>query len=123
MKFHLADTSGLNVFTGYGAGYVDINRTRCESSVVVLPDRIVSPWDAATFDALAPAHFEFLAGLGMEIVLLGTGPRLRFPAPALQRIVLEKGTGLEMMDASAACRTYNILASEGRKVAAAILLA
>ncbi len=122
VKFHLADTSGLNVFTGYGEGYVTVNRVRCESSVVVLPERLINPWDASGFDALAPAHFEFLAGLGVQIVLLGTGPRLRFPAPALQRIVLTTGTGLEVMDASAACRTYNILAAEGRSVAAAILL-
>ena len=123
MKFHLAGTSGLNVFTGYGAGYVSVNGARCESSVVVLPERPVEPWDVAGFDALGPAHFEFLSGLGVGIVLLGTGPRLRFPDAALQRIVLCAGTGLEVMDTTAACRTYNILAAEGRQVAAAILLA
>ncbi len=123
VKFHLANAAGLNVFTGYGEGYVAINGARCESSVVVLPERIINPWDAAGFDALAPAHFEFLSQLGVEVILLGTGPRLRFPSPALQSIVLRSRIGLEVMDASAACRTYNILATEGRKVAAAILLA
>jgi uncharacterized protein len=122
MKFHLATAPGMNLFTGYGDGFVAVNGVRHESSLVVLPERIIDPWDAATFDALATAHFEFLSGLGVEVVLLGTGARLRFPPVSLQRIVLQSGTGLETMDAMAACRTYNILATEGRKVAAAILI-
>jgi uncharacterized protein len=123
MKFHLASAPGLNLFTGYGDGYVAVNGVRHEASLVVLPERIIDPWDVPAFDALAPADFEFLGGLGVEVVVLGTGARLRFPPVSMQRIVLQAGTGLETMDAMAACRTYNILAAEGRKVAAAILLA
>lgn len=122
MKFHLATAPGVNLFSGYGDGFVAVNGVRHEVSLVVMPERIISPWDAPDFDALAPAHFEFLSGLGAEVVLLGTGARLRFPPLSLQRIFLQSGTGLETMDAMAACRTYNILAAEGRKVAAAILL-
>jgi uncharacterized protein len=122
MKFHLATAPGLNIFSGYGDGYVAVNGVRYESSLVVLPERIIDPWDAPTFEALTPAHFGFLSGLGVEVVLLGTGARLRFPPVSLQRIVLQAGTGFEAMDAMAACRTYNILATEGRKVAAAILI-
>ena len=122
MKFQLDTTGGLNAFTAYGDGYVELGRRRFEASLVVLPERIVDPWDAPTFDALASAHFEFLSTLGVQVVLLGTGARLRFPPVSLQQIVLQTGTGLETMDAMAACRTYNILAAEGRKVAAAILL-
>jgi uncharacterized protein len=123
MKFHLATAPGLNLFTGYGTGYVAVNGVRHESSLVVLPERIIDPWEAPAFESLAPPHFEFLCGLGVEVILLGTGARLRFPPVSLQKIVLQSGTGLETMDAMAACRTYNILATEGRKVAAAILLA
>lgn len=122
MKLHLATAPGVNLFSGYGDGYVAVNGVRHETSLVVMPERVVAPWEVAGFAALAPAHFEFLAGLGAEIVLLGTGPRLRFPPVALQRLILQAGAGLETMDAMAACRTYNILAVEGRKVAAAILL-
>jgi uncharacterized protein len=123
MKFHLATAPGLNLFTGYGDGYVSVNGVRYESSLLVLPERLINPWDVTAFDALGPSHFAFLAGLGVAVVLLGTGARGRFPPASLQRILLESGTGLETMDATAACRTYNILATEGRKVAAAILLA
>lgn len=122
MKFHLATAPGVNLFSGYGDGYVAVNGVRHETSLVLMPERIVAPWDAPAFEALGPAHFEFLRGLGAEVVLLGTGARLRFPPASLQRIILQAGTGLETMDAMAACRTYNILAAEGRKVAAAILL-
>ncbi len=111
----------LNTITGYGAGFVLVNHARHESSLIVLPERIV-PWDIAGFEALALADFERLAGLDREIVLLGTGARLRFPRPELTRPLVEARIGLEVMDFQAACRTYNFLMAESRKVAAALLL-
>jgi len=111
----------LNTITGYGAGFVLVNDARHESSVIVLPERIV-PWDIAGFEALARQDFELLAGLGLEIVLLGTGARLRFPPPELTRPLAEARIGFEVMDFQAACRTYNFLMAESRKVAAALLL-
>jgi len=111
----------LNTITGYGAGFVLVNDARHESSLIVLPERIV-PWDIAGFEALALADFERLAGLDREIVLLGTGARLRFPRPELTRPLAEARIGFEVMDFQAACRTYNFLMAESRKVAAALLL-
>ena len=73
------------------------------------------------FELLQESHFTQLAALGAEIILLGTGARLRFPHPSLTRSLIEARIGLEVMDNGAACRTYNILAGEGRKVVAAIL--
>lgn len=120
VKLHFSGPSGQNSFTGYGAGYVIVNHERHESSVVVLPDRVV-PWSASGFEQLAPEHFAELAALGAEVVLLGTGSRLRFPRPELSRALAEAGVGLEVMDVSAACRTFNILVAEERRVAAALL--
>ncbi|HXR59504.1 MAG TPA: MTH938/NDUFAF3 family protein, partial [Burkholderiales bacterium] len=74
------------------------------------------------FDALAEPDFEVFQGLGLEILLIGTGPTQRFPHPRLTRALMEKRIGVEVMDTQAACRTYNILIAEGRRVAAAILL-
>lgn len=122
MKLHLADAAGLNAFTAYGAGYVVVNRQRHEKSVVVLPDRIITDWTATSFEALAAAHLEALVGLGQEIILLGTGNTLRFPRPEILRPLLEAGIGLEVMDVQAACRTFNILIAEERRVGAALLL-
>lgn len=122
MKLHLDGASGRNHFTGYGTGYVVVNGIRYERSLVVLPARIVTDWLATSFDALAPGHLAALATLGAEIVLLGTGASLRFPRPELTRALVEARVGLEVMDVPAACRTYNILMAEERKVAAALLL-
>lgn len=121
MKLQTAPSDGQNAFTGYGDGYVGINGTRHTANVAVLPGRLIADWTQASFDTLSVADFEFLAGLDAEIILLGTGKQIRFPRPELLRPLIQAGKGLEVMDLQAACRTYNILHGEGRKVAAALL--
>ncbi len=122
MKLQLAIPTGQNVFTGYGSGYVKVNNQRFERSLVVTPERIIDDWPALRFEHLAASDFEFLLALKPEIILLGTGATLRFPPTALSRCLTAAHVGLEVMDTNAACRTYNILAAEGRNVAAVILL-
>ena len=121
MKLQLAGSSARNTITGYGAGYVLVNGERHDENLIVLADRIL-PWRAASFEALAAEDFLELAKLELEVVLLGTGATLRFPNPQVTRPLAEARIGFEVMDAQAACRTYNILASEERRVAAALLL-
>ncbi|HEU5282226.1 MAG TPA: Mth938-like domain-containing protein [Burkholderiales bacterium] len=121
MKLHQTRAHGRNLFTGYGPGYVSVNGTRWESSVIVLPDRTES-WGVAGFDALTEGIFTRLAELPIEILLLGSGARLRFPHPRLTQALMRAGIGLEVMDTPAACRTYNFLLEEGRRVAAALLI-
>ena len=120
MKLHASGPSGVNTITGYGEGYVMVNGERRAASLVVLPDR-VEPWTVKGFEQLSTADFDFLKDLGAEIVLLGTGARQRFPHPRLTAALAQAGIGLEVMDLQAACRTYNILVAEERKVAAALL--
>jgi len=110
------------MFTGYGESYVMVNGARFAKSVVVLPERIIDDWPASSFAALEPAHFAALAGLDLEIILLGTGGKLRFPRPEILAPLIRAGVGVEVMDLQAACRTYNILMAEGRKVAAALVI-
>jgi uncharacterized protein len=121
LKLHLTKIADANVFTGYGAGYVMINQQRHERNLVVLRDRLVTDWQPASFDELNAEHFAALLEFQPEIVLLGTGERLRFPRPELTRALYEAHIGIEVMDIQAACRTYNFLAAEERKVAAALL--
>lgn len=121
MKFHLSTAAG-NLFTGHGPGYVKVGAIEYRESLIVTPERIVNGWGSAGFAALTEADFATLAGLAPEIVLLGTGKTMRFPHPRLTRPLIDARIGLEVMDTPAACRTFNILAAEGRKVAAAILL-
>jgi uncharacterized protein len=123
MKLQLANTSNLNTFTAYGEDYVSINGTRHHCNMIVLPDRLIPEWTSANFDSLTVADFEFLAGLEAEVILLGTGNQLRFPRPELMQPLIRAQKGLEVMDLQAACRIYNMLAAEGRKVAAGLLRA
>ena len=117
------DTSGaLNTVTGYGAGYVEVNLQRYEGSIIVLPDGPVIPWPVSSFDALTPEHFTCLVAPAPEVVVFGSGSRLRFPHPRLIAGLAAMRIGVETMDLMAACRTYNILMAEGRRVAAALLI-
>jgi len=120
MKLHLAHDATLQLFSGYGAGFVSVNNVRYEKCVVVSPQAVIE-WGVRGFEALSVADFEFIESLKPEIVILGTGAAQRFPTPELARALAATGVGVEIMDSRAACRTYNILATEGRKVVAAIL--
>lgn len=122
LKLHLARKDNQNTFTGYGEGYVMVNAVRYERSLVVLPDRPVADWAVSGVDTLREEDLGSLAGLGVEIVLLGTGENLRFLHPRLLQLLERAHVGVEVMDTRAACRTYNILVAEGRKVAAALIL-
>lgn len=122
MKLHLARAAGRNLFSGYGAGYVAINGQRYERSVIVLPDRVVE-WEIERFEQLTPSAFESLASLPIDVLVLGTGTGLRFPAPACLQTLVRAAIGIEVMDTQAACRTYNVLLAEDRRVAAAVLVA
>lgn len=121
MKLHQTPGAGLQLFSGYGAGYVSINQVRYERCVVVTPES-VTEWAVTGFEALGAGDFAFIAELKPEIVILGTGARQRFPGPELGKALAASGAGVEIMSSPAACRTYNILASEGRKVVAAIVV-
>ena len=122
MKLHRNEALGKNAITGYGEGYVMVNRVRHQRTLVVLPDRLVTDWAATTFGALNADHLAALLPLDAEIILLGTGATLRFPRAEIMAPLIRAGVGYEVMDVHAACRTYNILVSEERKVAAALLL-
>ena len=120
MKLHASGPSPHNTITGYGDDYVVVNSQRHESSLIVMPDRVLN-WPASDFTNLRPEDFKTLEALEAEIVLLGTGPKQRFPHPCLTAALTAAGIGLEVMDLKAACRTFNILVAEERKVAAALL--
>ncbi|MDR2112071.1 MAG: Mth938-like domain-containing protein [Candidatus Accumulibacter sp.] len=122
MKLQPVRPEGLNVFTAYGEGYVDVNAARYSHGIVVLPERVIENWTTANAGSLSLADFEFLAALDAEIVLLGTGARLRFPGAELLQPFMRARKGIEAMDNHAACRAYNVLAGDGRKVAAALIL-
>lgn len=120
MKFHADATSG-NAISGYGDGWVSVNGQRFTDSLVVAHDHL-SGWDCLGFDALQQSHFDRLASLDPELLIFGSGKRLRFAAPALLAHLYGRRIGVETMDTQAACRTYNFLLGEGRRVVAALLI-
>ncbi len=122
MALHLSTGTPHNHFTAHGAGYVSVNGARYEQPLVVTADAIRTDWSARDFGTLDAAHFEYFIALQPEVVLFGTGVQQQFAHPDLYRALIRARIAVEFMDTPAACRTYNILAAEDRKVAAAILL-
>jgi uncharacterized protein len=122
VKLHASTPSALNTFTAYGEGYVMVNSQRHDANLIVLPEKIL-PWNVADFAALKESDFEVFLDMNLEILLLGTGPKQRFPHPRLGQALAARRIGIEAMDLQAACRTYNILMAEERRVAAALLFA
>ena len=122
MKLHADPLTTLNTVTAYGPGFIEINNVRHVTAVRLTPDQPATEWDIGGFDALRAEDFAALLVDQPEVVLLGTGARQRFPHPKLSAPLARAHVGFEVMDTQAACRTYNILVAEGRRVLAVLLL-
>lgn len=122
MRFNLDIDTHRYYIRSYGPGWINVNQQEIRRSAIISPEQLVTDWPPQTFADLEEIHFEALLLLEPEIVLLGTGNRQRFPRPTLTRALLARGVGVEVMDTFAACRTYNVIMLEGRRVAAALLL-
>ena len=116
------DKSDVQSISGYGPGWVGVNGERITHSVIVSSKGERIEWPSSRFEDLGPEHFAQLAQLDAEVVIFGSGSRIRFPKAAWLQPLLARRIGIETMDTAAACRTYNILAGEGRHVVAALLV-
>ncbi len=114
--------AGSHLITGYEVGMVRVNETAYHASLIVTPERLDVHWQPQRFEDLDLACFQSLLDNPSEVVILGTGARLRFPPRDIALAFRSRGIGFEVMDTGAACRTYNILMTEGRPVAAALLM-
>jgi uncharacterized protein len=115
------DQSDVQTISGYGPGWVAVGTDKITHSVVLGSHGERFAWPGS-FEELGPGQFAQLAELQVEVVIFGSGPRIRFPKPAWLAPLAARRIGIETMDTAAACRTYNILAQEGREVAVALLL-
>jgi uncharacterized protein len=126
VKLHLTTAENQHLITGYGTGengcYVEINRQRHSASLIVLPEQLILDWPVASFADLTTASFEQILALKPEVVLLGTGEKHQFLHPKISASLAQNSISLECMTTAAACRTYNILMSEGRVVAAMLII-
>ncbi|MDN5848957.1 MAG: Mth938-like domain-containing protein [Nitrococcus sp.] len=108
--------------TNYAPGRISINGQVIETSVIVTPDRLLCDWSPGHFEDLDRTHMDPIIELAPDVVLLGTGQRQHFPSRDIMLSLLERDIGLEVMDTHSACRTYNILTHEGRRVVAALII-
>lgn len=122
MKLHATTTQQYQTITAYDDTGVEINAKRFTYSLIVLPEVAPAPWPVDTFDALSAAHFDQIGDMSPDVVILGTGEKQRFIHPRLISSLTARRVGVECMDNHAACRTYNILMAEGRKVALALII-
>ena len=122
MKLHLTQADGENLITAYSEQSISVNHQRFEHSLIVAPTQLISDWKTSAFKQLQESDFEKIASLKPEVVLLGTGKQHQFIHPRLIKVLTEANVAVECMSTDAACRTYNILMSEGRKVVAALIL-
>lgn len=121
MQLHLDQSGNVNVIVGYSPGQLKLKDRTFDQPVIVTADQLV-PWSLESQQDLEVHSLEEVLALKSDLILLGTGTSLRFPKQEVMASVLGHGIGFEVMDTSAACRTYNILVMEGRKVAAALIL-
>ncbi len=122
MKFMLDNNTGGYAIQRYDVGVIIIAERSYRESLILLPDRVIETWSPNSVNDLAEEDFHQLMELEPEIVLLGTGRQQQFPHPSLTQPLMQQRIGLEVMDTAAACRTYNILMAEGRRVAAALFM-
>ena len=121
MKLH-PDKSNVQTITAYGEGWIAVDGERIDASVIIGSGGERIQWPCQRFSELQASHFAQLAELDTELVIFGSGGRIRFPDPAWLQPLMQRRLGIETMDTRAACRTYNILSGEGRKVVVALLI-
>lgn len=121
MKFQPDRAEGVNVITRHEPGKVWVGSVCFEGSVVVPWAGTPQPWPAGSHEELSEAQFSALLQWKPELVIFGSGARIRFPQPGWLRGLIQARVGIETMDTAAACRTYNVLASERRSVVAALM--
>jgi uncharacterized protein len=122
MKLHASINKQYQTVTGYDDSGVEINAKRFDFSLLLMPEVAPRPWPVATFDALTADHFALIEQDVPDVVIIGTGARQRFVHPRLIAGLAARRIGVECMDSKAACRTYNILMGEGRKVTLALII-
>jgi len=122
MKFAQDAQDEGYVITAYGENDVAINGKTFSSSLIITRSQLDENWNLSNIDALEPEHIDQILALNPELIIIGTGKKLIFPAVAIYSNIIKKGIGVDFMDTQAACRTYNILMSEGRDVVAGLIL-
>lgn len=122
VKFTLDAGVPANLIRGYSETEIRVGARSVRGSCIVTADTVIEQWEPASFAELLPAHLEPILALAPELIVLGTGPRQQFPSAQIRALLAARGVGLEAMALGPACRTFNVLVQEERRVAAGLFL-
>jgi uncharacterized protein len=122
MKLTLHQETGVNIVRAYSPGRLQLAGQLITAPVLMSPDRLVTDWAFASVDSLSENDLAEALSWEPDVLILGTGERQTFPPAALIARLAGRGVGMEVMTTSAACRTYNVLTVDGRRVAAALVV-
>jgi uncharacterized protein len=109
------------VITSYDSNSICVNGKTFSSSLIITAGQLETNWDITAVESLQANHIEQLLSFKPELIIIGTGNSLVFPAVEAYSAIIKQGIGIEFMDTGAACRTYNILSGEGRDVTAGLI--
>ncbi|WP_339049718.1 Mth938-like domain-containing protein [Rickettsiella endosymbiont of Xylota segnis] len=123
MELNLDTGEGHYQIRAYAKDFIQVNDKKIRHSLIIMPNQLVDPWPPHSIADLTTDNLQTIIDLHPSIVLLGSGENLAFPDPAVLNVFYQQKIGIEVMNNGAACRTYTVLMSEGRKVAAALLIA
>ncbi len=110
------------VIRAYAPGRINVSETFYTKSLILTPTQVLEDWPPQQFAELKPEHLDAALALEPEILIIGTGATQHFLPAEMLATLARRGIGVEMMDTAAACRTYNVLLSEDRKVVAALFM-
>lgn len=122
MKFHLIQSDNKNLITGYDLNWVEVNQERHQTSLIITPNQLLLEWPVKSIKDIKENSFEAIESFNIEIILLGTGNIQEHLEPKILEYFSKKNMAVECMNNQSACRTYNILANEERKVLLALML-
>lgn len=122
MPLTLDDNQANYQIRAFKPGHIQVNQTLFTHSIIVTPNKLIENWAPQHISELTHDHLKMITNLHPDILIIGTGSVLQFPAIELYGDLINEGIGVEIMDTSAACRTYNVLTSENRNVAAALII-
>lgn len=122
MGLSIDDNQAKYQIRAYKPGNIQVNDQQYSHSVIVSPEQLIDNWPPQTINELRHEHLAVISELSPAILLIGTGATLQFPDLDIYGDLINEGIGIEVMDSSAACRTYNALSAEGRNVVAALII-
>ncbi len=121
MQLDLEKNSGIFI-RSFQPGELRVGALTMNAPVILTPQEILTDWSPPAIEALSIADFHRALAVDPEVILLGTGPMQAFPPTPLVTDILRRGIGFESMATAAACRTFNVLAAENRRVVAALIV-